>query len=197
MVGTDKASSQNQIWEDLGALRDTKIHYREPFLTVDHFGEEGYLYRDLKKLRAHFLEISPEDRDEIEQFCKDLKKFSRFRMPLKNIKGVKLRTRTPRHLLQSMAILPAIPRFPFYARLSTREYVARFQSPIIRALLEHAIGPGYSAIALMFNLAILMNGDGGYPQGGSLAMTRRMADYFEQLGGTIHYSQKVEKVVMN
>jgi phytoene dehydrogenase-like protein len=53
-----------------------------------------------------------------------------------------------------------------------------------------------SALALVFTLATLASGDGGYPAGGSLGMARRMADKFEALGGTIRFNSPVDRVVV-
>jgi len=47
---------------------------------------------------------------------------------------------------------------------------------------------------LIFTIATLASGDGGYPEGGSLAMASRMAKYFESLGGKINYKSRVTQV---
>jgi len=47
---------------------------------------------------------------------------------------------------------------------------------------------------MAFTIATLASGDGGYPEGGSLAMANRMARNFEKLGGTILYGKKISKV---
>ena len=61
-------------------------------------------------------------------------------------------------------------------------------------MLENIAGPDYVATAMAFTMATLTSGDGGYPEGGSLAMANRMAKNFEKLGGTINYGKKVSKV---
>ena len=58
------------------------------------------------------------------------------------------------------------------------------------------IGEDFSANAVLFTIATLAAGDGGYPTGGSLAMAGRMAKYFESLGGRIQYNTMVDKVAV-
>ncbi len=61
-------------------------------------------------------------------------------------------------------------------------------------MLENIVGPENNASGMIFTLATLVSGDGGYPEGGSLGMANRMAKRFAVLGGTIHYGKKVSKV---
>ena len=59
------------------------------------------------------------------------------------------------------------------------------------------VGADNNATGLVFTIATLASGDGGYPEGGSLAMAGRMAKRFEALGGKIEYSKVVSKVAVN
>lgn len=113
-----------------------------------------------------------------------------------DIKGVKVKKKSPMPLSLLFHMLPALPRMSFYANQSVKEYASRFQSPLLRILIENMIGPDYNATGMIFTLATLASGDGGYPEGGSLAMALRMAKHFEALGGTIQYGKKVDKVAV-
>jgi Phytoene dehydrogenase and related proteins len=198
MIGTSPKPPLNRVWRELGALSDdVAIYYKDPFLTVDYEGQIGCLYRDVEKLRQHFIKLSPEDKNEIDKLCRDIKRFMRVKMPVNDIKGVKVKEKASIQLSSVMKMLPAFSKMSFYAKQSVGEFARRFKSPIIKALIENVTGPEYSAIALIFNLAALASGDGGYPQGGSLAMAKRMAKYFESLGGKIHYSSRVTNVSVN
>jgi CheY-like chemotaxis protein len=61
-------------------------------------GTRVSLYRDLKKLRAHMIGISPEDRREINRLCRDVKLFTKMQMPVMD--GLET-TRRIRYLEQS------------------------------------------------------------------------------------------------
>jgi len=93
-------------------------------------------------------------------------------------------------------MIPAMPRMKHYEKFSALELGKRFKSPQIRNLLINMIGEEFSASGVLFTLATLASGDGGYPAGGSLAMAGRMAKYYESLGGKIKYKSHVEKVAV-
>lgn len=195
LTGSSPSTQLNRFWREVGALDDSvPIYNRDPFFTFEHEGRSACLYRDVDTLRRHFLSISPEDKTEIDRLCRDIRMFSKVQMPLTDIKGVKVKkaSKIPASLIFGM--LPAIPRMGYYAKMSVAEYSMRFQSPLLRLLLQHSIGPEYAATGLLFTIATLASGDGGYPLGGSLAMARRMADKFRSLGGEIHYNTPVDRV---
>lgn len=74
LTGSSPKIPLNKIWREVGAIDDSvKIHKSDPFITVDYNGKTAYLYRDIEKLRKHFLDISPEDEKEINKLCSDLK----------------------------------------------------------------------------------------------------------------------------
>jgi phytoene dehydrogenase-like protein len=196
LTGSSPTTQLNRLWREVGALDDSvKIYNRDPFLTVDYQGQTAYLYRDIEKLRQHFWELSPEDAKEINSLCRDLKKFTKISMPVMDIKGVKVKKKSSMPLSLLFHMLPALPRMSFYAKQTAKEYAGRFQSPLLRILLENIIGTDYNATGMIFTLATLAAGDGGYPEGGSLGMAMRMAKKFTTLGGTIQYGKKVDKVV--
>lgn len=198
LTGSSPKVPLNKIWRELGALTDdVPVYNKDPFLTVEFEGRTACLYRDVEKLRQHFLELSPEDKNEIDKLCRDIKRFSKVSMPVSDIKDVKVKKKSSVQLSAIIKMLPAFLRISFYANQTAREFAGRFKSPILRALIKGIIGEEYSASGLIFTIATLASGDGGYPKGGSLAMASRMAKYFESLGGKINYDRRVTKVSVN
>lgn len=197
LTGSSPETQLYKLWREVGALNDSvAIYNRDPFVSYEMNGTRASLYRNLKQLRAHFLALSPADRKEINRLCADIRKFTRVQMPVMDLPKLKAKNpaRFPLSMLFSM--IPAMPRMQYYQNLSTREYAEKFQSPQIRNLLLNMIGDDYCASGVLFTIATLAAGDGGYPAGGSLAMAGRMAKYYESLGGTICYRSPVEKVVI-
>ena len=195
LTGSSKKVPLNKLWYEVGALDDSVPLFNvDPFLTFEFAGKTAYLYRDVEKLRQHFLTLAPEDAKEINSLCKDIKKFSNISMPVTDIKGVKVKNKSFISVSSIIKMLPAFPRMSFYGKQSVAEYAARFTSPILRQFIENIIGPEYAATGLVFTLATLASGDGAYPLGGSLAMASRMAKNFEKLGGSIQYGKVVSKV---
>jgi len=197
LTGSSPKTQLYRLWREIGALDDTvSIYNRDPFFRYEENGVSAMLYRDPEQLRKHFLSIAPEDRKAINRLCNDIKKFARMQMPITDLP--KLAVKYPSKLPLSMlfGMLPALPRMKYYQNLSATELGEQFQNPQIKNLLKNMIGEEFSASGVLFTIATLAAGDGGYPTGGSLAMTARMAKKFESLGGTIQYKMMVDKIVV-
>lgn len=198
LTGSATGTLLNQLWREVGALNDTiKIRYDDPFRCVEHHGKLIYLYRDLNKTQQHFNEIAPQDTKMTQKFVSDVKKFSNIQAPVSDIKGVK--TQTPRKMSAGtmLKMATALPVMNKLTKMSAKEYIDQFQSSAIRSVLNSIVPDNYSAVSIIFTIATLATGDGGYPDGGSLALAKRMADTYTDLGGKIIFGTKVDKVVSN
>jgi len=196
LTGSANEQALNKVWRNIGAIcDDTKIYARDPFLIYDQNGKQACLYRDVEKLRTHLIEISPEDKSEIDKFCNDVKKFSKISMPLRTIKGIKVKEKSKIKLSSLFPMLPALMKASKYNKISPTEYAKRFKNPVIRGMIGNMIGDDYSAAAMMFAFGCFASGDGGFLDGGSLPMTQRIANRFKALGGKIEYNVKVEQVI--
>lgn len=197
LTGSSPKTALHKVWREVGALdKDTPIYNRDPFLICEYQGQTAHLYRDMETLHRHLLALSPADKKEISRLCKDVKKFTKVNMPVTDIKGVQVKEKSSLNLPALLAMLPALLRLPFYSNQTAKEYARRFQSPLLRLLFENIVGPDNNAAALAITMATLAAGDGGYPEGGSLAMAARMAKHFQALGGNIRYGNMVSKVAV-
>jgi len=196
LTGSSPNTELNEIWRDTGALPDNvKIFYPEIFASVEWEDKVLCLYRDIEKTREQMLDISPEDADVINQLMKDVRALSKITMPVTDIKGVITKHPKKMSFGSIIKMLPAFPAMGRIAGMSGVDYAGRFKHPALRKLMNY-MPPEYSAAALLFTLSTLTNGDGGYPEGGSLAMTQRMADTFKTLGGKLTLGTKVKKVIV-
>ncbi len=196
LTGSSPKTEIHQMWTDTGALVEgVTVHLREPFRAVEWEGKTLRLYRDIKRSAQEMIALSPRDEKRIRRMVKDVKALRYMQMPVMDIKGVK--TQNPKRMSIG-SLFKMIPAFPVVVRmrkLSSKEYAAQFEHPGVRRLIDF-IPDGNSAIALIFTLSTLDIGDGGYPKGGSLAMTERMAQTFKNMGGKLLLKTKVNKVVI-
>jgi phytoene dehydrogenase-like protein len=194
--GSSPKSQVYQMWKETGALDDTvKVYLHDIFRSIEWEGKILNLYRSIDKTAEHLLALSPSDEHEIHKLVKMVKLFTRMGMPVMDIKGVK--ARNPKRMTLG-SLFKMMPTFPIFARmnkLTSDDYFKQFKHPGIRKLLG-IIPEGYSASSVIFTLATLEMGDGGYPEGGSLAMTERMVRYYKSLGGKFLLDTKVNKVVI-
>ena len=195
LTGSSPMTQLNKLWREVGALDDSvAIYNRDPFFQFEMDGKTTRLYRDIETLRRHLTEQSPEDKREIDRLCSDIKKFTSIQMPVMDLPKLKAKNPAKFSLSLLLAMIPAMPRMQYYQNMSARELAARFRSKEIGNLLANMIGEDYNASGVLFTIATLASGDGGYPEGGSLAMAGRMAKYFEALGGKICYHAHVDRI---
>jgi phytoene dehydrogenase-like protein len=196
LTGSSPKTQVYQMWKETGALDDTvKVFLHDVFRSIEWEGKILNLYRSIDKTAEHLLALSLADEHEIRKLVKMVKAFTYMGMPVMDIKGVKVRNPKRMMLRSLFKMMPALPIFARMSKLTCDDYFKQFKHHGIRKLLNF-IPEGYSASAIIFTLATLEMGDGGYPEGGSLAMTERMARCYKGLGGKLLLNTKVNKVVI-
>ena len=84
-----------RLWCDTGILGDkVNVFQSDPYVVYDYNGTKICIYRDIEKLRAHFLEISPEDKKAIEMLYRDVQLMRKIKIPLVDISGLKTRNKS-------------------------------------------------------------------------------------------------------
>ena len=180
LTGTLSGTPLNKLWKEVGALQDIEIYHPESFLTYLHEGKIINLYRDLNKLKASWLELSPEDKAIIEEFCHDVKKMHGFEMPIGK----------PSDLMNPLEKIGAGSAFLKYGSIISKylktdiqDYATKYKHPGLRALWTSFAPKGYSALMIIFAMAAFTKGQASIPFGGSRALAERMADRYRELGG--------------
>jgi len=196
LTGSSQKTQVYQMWKETGALDDTvKIYLRDVFRSIEWEGKILNLYRSIDKTAEQLIAFSPADEHEIRKLVKMVKTITRIEMPVMDIKGVK--AQNPKRMTLG-SLFKMMPAFAVYARLSKltcNDCFNKFKHPAIRKLFS-VVPEDYSAGSAIYTIATLEAGDGGYPEGGSLAMTERMAQVFKSLGGKLLLNSKVDKVVI-
>ena len=194
LTGSSPKTEIHQLWRDTGALDDNvKVINNDVFYSVEHDGKFVNLYRDLDKTVKHLAAISPNDKKQLKRLVSDVKAFSCMEMPVYDIKGVK--AQNPKHMNFSSLVkmFPAFPKMGRLTKMSCGDYADQFEHPAIRRLFR-VLTDEYSALSFVATLSSLYTGDGGYPEGGSLAMIDRMVKTFKDLGGNLMLKTRVKKV---
>lgn len=172
LTGTRENTRLGNLWRRLGVLGKGVAIRRGECFYRSVMGEDTLaLWRDPERTRREMHRHSPADREEIDRFLDAV-------CALRN-GGAAARART---------VLT-------YGRVTLHELAARFQSPLIRALLTDYIGGEYSSLGLIFAYGAFAAGNADLPAGGSRAMAERMASRFRALGGRILLSRRVSRVL--
>jgi len=195
LTGSSPKTNLNKIWRETGALSESsRISNHDPFIVVDYNGESAALYRDAEQSKNYLLRLAPEDSKAIMRLYKDICSFTSIQMPIFDIPGLKIKNKFPPVWKMLVKLLPVMRRLMFLRNISVADYVAQFKNPLIQSLLTSVIPSDMNASSLVVTLGSFTSGDGGYVEGGSLAMADNMAKLFLNLGGIIQYGKKIDRV---
>ncbi|MBQ4254483.1 MAG: NAD(P)/FAD-dependent oxidoreductase, partial [Bacilli bacterium] len=196
IVGTHPKSSLNPVLKHIGAIDDNTKIYNTESLTVFYF-DDGTSFDftcNLFELKKKLLEISPSDKRMINSFVTTIVDYSHIRIPV-----IKPMERMNIFELSAFGLKMMQVAFPYakYRRMSVGEYASKFKSERIREILIRFMGPDYNMHSFFYCLGAFCSYNAGVPEGGSLKMALNVAKKFKELGGTLHVSSPVSKVIMD
>jgi len=194
LTGSTPADSFYQYWAELGAVQGRRMINHDVFYRYSESGGKTLsLYCDADKLEAHMKELAPEDSETIELFCRLIRKFAKFRMPvgkafeLYNILDV---------IPMIIRMMPYSRDFKFCNNVTIGEFGKRFTDPFLREIFPIILGDEeYPLFALVITLALLHSKSGGIPEGGSLEFAKAIEKRFLDLGGKVFYNCRVGKIL--
>jgi len=193
LVGSSPLSGMHRYWEEVGIARGREFIDMDEYMRYE--GADGrtlILHTNVDRLERHLLEFSPQDEKPIRDFvrgirmCLDFDQPSESDPPFKRLlKGLKL----------GLILATKGREMKKWMKISAAEFVVRIKDPALRNALLQMWFPEFSMLFMLFTFAWLHNRNAGYPIGGSLPMSLALARRYIDLGGTIHYNSRVEKIL--
>jgi phytoene dehydrogenase-like protein len=187
LVGSKKGADLNDWWREVFDIDRLEFYESSIQSVTEKGGARVTFYRDNDALERELLAKAPEDARAIAEFMRDVRKLTRFRMPMAD-----------GFFGKAISYARAIPYLPLLSRaskLTVRDYGKRFTNPLLRALFQGIMGD-LSAIALLFSFAWMNSGNGGYPIGGSLRMIELIEENYRKLGGSIRFKARVKRIIV-
>lgn len=189
LVGTKDGTPIKKLWETVGALDGVDIYDPESFMAVEHDGVTVHFYRDIDRIKSSWLEISPEDKDAIEEFCKDIRQLQSFSIPVGKPMDMMNIIGKIKYILSMKDVGLVMQK---YDKISVQELSKKFKHPALREAIASFMPEGdYSASSIVFPLGTFTGGQSSIPKGGSKALALRMVERYLFLGGTIKSSCEV------
>ena len=193
MRGTKPGSELYKIWETVGALGEgIGVRTPDPLLTAELDGERVSLWLNPDRTERELLDLSPEDSAAIRElirWCKAVKDdpFPADHPPeLTNMSGYR----------KLKADLKATNKLcKTYRGQDILDLMLTFRHPLIRQLIADLCPKEALAQSFAMTYGAYLSGDGGIPEGGSRAMTQRMRQRFEQLGGKCFTKTAVDEII--
>ena len=198
LIGSGEGNDANRVWRELGALDGKTIKNFDLFnRVVDEDGRAVTFYNDPDRLERHLAEISPADVPLTRRFCADLRRFAKLDLyPF--LKPSSLMTW--REKLRMLAeVLPSFRLFWRTAATPMEAFCAKLKSPLLRSAFPNIFFQDHECFPLLpylFNLAAAHNGNAGFPEGGSLGVSKSIEERYRSLGGQVTYRAKVKRILV-
>lgn len=197
LFGSGVGQPFHRLWEELGVIQDREFVHHEEFLWVaEPTGQKLIVYSDPDRLEHHLKQLSPIDSRLIEDLCDGIRAFTRFDMSLLYQKPKGLMG-TGDWLRVGLKLFPFVGHLAKWGKLSAQEFGDQFRDPFLRRAIPQMFA--WKDIPLMVGMSLLAYShiqNAGVPIGGSLSFARAIAQRYLDLGGKIHFSSQVERVLV-
>ncbi|MBD2112642.1 MULTISPECIES: phytoene desaturase family protein [Cyanophyceae] len=197
IFGTGEGQPFYELWQELGALQGVEFTNQTEFMQIH--GPQGkvlQVHSQPDELQAHLLALAPEDAKLIEGFCKGVRTFKGFDLSMLQQKPKSMMTAADWARLGKQ-VLPFMGVLGKWSQLSLRDLAGQVKNPFLRSAMPHMFAwPDVPVMVGMSLLAYLDNGNAGSPVGGAIAFARAIEQRYLELGGEIHYSSPVERVLV-
>jgi phytoene dehydrogenase-like protein len=198
LLGSGPGNDANRVWRELGALDGKAVTNFELFnRVVDEGGRSVLFYNDPDRLERHLAEVSPEDVDLTRAFCADLRRFVKLDLyPF--LKPWALMTWSERARL----VLRLLPSFRLLWRTVAtpmKDFCARLKDPLLRRAFVFIFFQDHECFPLLpylYNLACAFKHNAGFPQGGSLGLSKSLEQRYRRLGGEVRYRARVTRILV-
>jgi len=194
LVGSSPSDPFHDLWSELIDMKTLRFVNHEEYIRVeDGRGKCIRVFTDVDRLKKEMLEKAPEDARLIKDFTNAIRKFMRFQMPVDKAPetyGLK------DGLGLAFRMLPYIASMRKWIRITAAEYAAGCKNPLLRKTFEFMFMPEMSVFFLIMTMVWFNRKSAGYPVGGSLPFAKRIEKRYLDLGGKIHYSARVQKILV-
>ncbi len=198
LFGSGLGNDANQVWQELGALdgkiqRDFELFNR----VVSVEGETVDFYNDPDRLEAHLLSISPIDKKQIKIFCEAIRGFIHLDLyPALTPKPLQ----SWREKIKFIAkILPSFALLWRTGATSLESFSEKLKNPFLKKAMPFIFFQDHECFPILpyvYNMAQAHKGNAGFPEGGSLGLSRSIEDRYLNLGGHLTYGVKVKHIVI-
>ncbi|MGB8489572.1 MAG: NAD(P)/FAD-dependent oxidoreductase [Bacteroidales bacterium] len=193
LVGSSPASMIHDFWQEVGVAQGREFVNSDEFMEVE--GPEGrkvVFYSNVDRLEKHLIEFSPADTKAIKEFTRGIRICRAFDLPSQNLP-------LPEKILKQIRLVFTFiwhgAKIKRWLKLTCADFAAKFSDPLLRKAIEEMWLPEFSIFFVLATFAYLTDRNAGYPVGGSLPMSKALEDRFKVLGGKIHYSKRVTKII--
>ena len=194
-----KTGALRGVWEELGAVQGREFIVHEEAGRIEAQGKTLVVHRDLDRFEEHLLSFSSADAARIHELTDLARRCTTLDMPVGKPPELLGPIGLARMLFQ---IRPFLSIWRKYSKLSIQTFAAGFRDPFLREAVR-LLGDGTAwpmpdrpLASVAMQLAWEHTGNAGAPVGGSQPLIQAIVRRYEGLGGTISYSSRVRKILV-
>ena len=194
-VGGKAGTAFRPIWDEVGATDLELIPHDRLSSVRDLHGNELVLWADLERLERAMLEKWPAEKAAIKELVEGSRAMAKAGSILPDsppdmmgaFDGLKMLVKSGSALLKMRK----------YQMLSMDDFSKAFSDPFLRNAIRNAVmEPRFSAMGVLGTLGWFDAGDASWVGGGSLGLARKLEKRLVDLGGTIAYRSKVDRILV-
>jgi phytoene dehydrogenase-like protein len=196
LAGINPNTNSYQLWKELEIFQKTDFHYYDELVVFEgKDGRELHLYTDIDRLRAHLLDLSPQDKGVIKDFIEGIRDFQALDLP------VDLTASSPLEFAEmGREMLPVLlPTLRWY-NVTLPQFAQKFKDPLLREGLQKFFQfspPDFPMMLCLSTLAMMNDHEAAYPIGGSLPIAKTLESRYIQVGGKVNYHSRVTDILVN
>lgn len=194
LVGSSPQSNLHRYWHEVGVAQGREFINLDEYMRYE--GADGrtvIFYSDVDRLEQHLLAFSPQDAAATRDLIRGIRLVLAFDQPAPSDPPL---TRLWKGLKLGLLLATRGREMQRWMQMTADEFAARFQDPVLRDALREVWSPEFAMFFMLFTFAYLHKKDAGYPIGGSLPMSLALERRYLDLGGTVHYHSRVEKILV-
>ena len=193
LVGSSPKSGMHDLWEEVVIAQGIKfIDIDEYFRIEDSDGRNLIFYTDVDRLEKHLLEFSPRDEKPIKEFTDGIRMCFTFDFPSKHDP---LFPSLMKRISTVFNFIIKGKKMQEWMKITSENFSQRFEDPLLREAFIKMWIPEFSIFFMLFTFAYLHKKNAGYPIGGSRPMSEALEARYLELGGIIHYKNRVVKIL--
>ncbi len=188
LFGTEPGSRLYGLWEELGAMPRTLAATNEAVAACSPEGRMYFDYWDSKRLEEHIKELSPADSELAVEYARAIRDFSSADFMGALLMG---------DYLDVPKMIPRILRHRGLLKLTMQDFGLRFKDEFLKKafpLLEYSL-PEVQLIIHLAKHGYGLTGNIAWPVGASIEFARSIEKTYLDLGGEVHYRQKVSEIL--
>ncbi len=189
LFGCDPSSRIYDLWSELGAMPREMVRPADCTSVLSPDGKMLVDYYDLEALEDSLTRLAPGDASVIKDYIKAIKVFAGTDITGEMVAG------TTWDLVKSVLARPSVLKW-FKPTMS--QFGKRFADPFLKRAFPLLVysNPDVPMLIHLARHAYGLSGGIQWPVGGALEFARSIEKRYRELGGTVHYRSRVEKILV-